>query len=165
MKKIVLATACFLLVMLCNVQSQQKTITDEGRLFSINIPSNWMSTSSKNVWVTVYVFNDSMSTDQLMMISSKNGKNLKDAYKANKKGQAGLKNFKLIEEGDSQINGEPCKWMVYTFNGKDGTAVKGKQCTLVKSGKGFILQYILLETKFDAGKEAFEKVITTLKLI
>ncbi len=164
MKKIAVLLALFVVMHFENMNAQ-KTITDEAGAFSINLPSNWMNTSSKNVWVTVYVFNDSIGTDQLMVIYSKNGKNLKDAYKVNKKAQADLKNFKLVEEGDSQINGEPCKWMLYTFNGKDGTAVKGKQYTLVKSGKGFIVQYILLEPKFDTSKEGFEKIITTIKLL
>ena len=164
MKKIAVLLALFVVMHFENMNAQ-KTITDEAGAISINLPSNWMNTSSKNVWVTVYVFNDSIGTDQLMVIYSKNGKNLKDAYKVNKKAQADLRNFKLVEEGDSQINGESCKWMLYTFNGKDGTAVKGKQYTLVKSGKGFIVQYILLEPKFDTSKEGFEKIITTIKLL
>jgi hypothetical protein len=163
MKKFVLVSACFLMAILSNVCSQQ-TITDESHLFSIDIPSGWLHTATVNKWVSVFTFCDSLKqTDQLIVIYSKNGNNLKDAYKGNKKAQSELKNFKLIEEGDGQINGEPCKWMVYTFT-SEGVLVNGKQYTLKKGGHGFTLQYILLSPQFEISKDVFEKVVSTFKL-
>jgi hypothetical protein len=102
----------------------------------------------------------------LYLIYSKNNPaDLAHSYKENKKAFLKKKDFKLIEEGDGQINGESCKWMLFTFATEDGSIIKGKQYTLKKSGRGFILQYLLQESKFESSKVAFEKIIASLKLI
>jgi hypothetical protein len=163
MKKSFILTAFISAILFSNI-SAQKAITDDGKNYTIEIPAGWVHGSSTNAWVSVFIFNDSVNVaEQLVVINSKNLADLSHAYKENKKAQMKLKNFKLLEEGESNISGEPTKWMVYTFSGDDGSLHKGKQYTIKKSGRGYILQFILLEPKFDAKKETFEKIIGTLK--
>jgi hypothetical protein len=162
-------TIFLMLLTLVSVHSypqQNKTMGDDEKRYSLVVPTSWARTISNSVFVSVIFYNDTAFKDeQLYVIYSKNSNNLKGAYNANKKSQSELKNFKLIQEADGNINGESCKWLEYTFTSDDGSIFKGKQYTLKKGTYGFTVQFTLPEALYSAKKDNFEKIISSLKLI
>ncbi len=171
MKKIIYSIGILLSVVSFKSYSQQtKTVGDDDQRYTIEVPSSWKRTVNDTkmggtLLVSVVYLNDSINNtgEQLVIIYGKNANSLKDAYKDNKKGQSKLDGFKLIQEGDNEINGVPSKWFMYNMTEK-GILLKGKYYTLVKSGYCFQVFYILPDNRFDAVKDNFEKIISTLKL-
>jgi len=164
MKNKILLLIGLLFIVLLKVNSQQ-TVSDESKRYTIEIPFGWVYAVSKNVVVSVLICSDTINaSERLNITDTKNPYNLEKAYKVNKDAFSGLKNFKIVQEGDGELGGQPSKWFIYTFTNKEGTvSMKGKQCTVKNSGRGFSIQYILKEARFDVVKETFEKAISTIK--
>jgi len=166
MKTSTLFLTFLMLALTLNLYSQQtQTVTDEGKSYSVEIPSGWVHGVSKNIYVSVLVCSDTLHAGEILNITdAKNSSNLEKAYKVNKNAMSDLKKFTILEEGNSTIGGQESKWFAYTFDSKDGTVhMKGKYYTVKYSGRGFSIQYLMPEKRFDEMKGTFEKMISTLK--
>jgi len=164
MKKIALILTSLFFTGFCNIYSQQQTISDDDNYYSINIPSGWVHAYSKNKIISVLMCSDTVNTNERLSINAtKNYYNLAKTYKTNKDAFKDFKNFKLIQEGDGTIGGQPSKWFVYTFDASDGQKMQGKQITSIKSGKTYIIQYVVTQKRHDAIRDTFDNMIASLK--
>jgi hypothetical protein len=166
MKRIILVITAALFVYTYNLNAQQTMkVSDEPNSYTIEIPAGWVHATSKNAYVSVLMCSDTVNTgERLSIIDAKNSYNLEKANKVNQDAFKKFKNFKVSQEGDGTLGGQPCKWFEYTFTSDDGNiSMKGKYYTVKNSGRGFSIQYVLKQDRFDIMKDTFEKCIGTFK--
>jgi hypothetical protein len=163
MKKLVLVWSCFLFSGIYNAYSQQQAVSDDDKHYSLNIPAGWVHASSKNAIITVFMCSDTIHPeDRLSIMMTKSIYNLAKTYKTNKDAYKDVKNYKFIQEGDASIGGQPSKWFLCTFSREDGVNMKGIQNTVLTSGKSYIIQYFIPEERYDAEKDVFEKIVSSM---
>ncbi len=167
MKKTFLSSVVALFIALpIQVYSQQTEIVkDPTKLYTIAIPSGWNYSGTKSKYISTLKCSETESSaEKLTFIASKNDNNLLNAYEENKKSLSEFKAFKILQEGDIKLYGEPCKWFMYTFTSQDGTVkMKGKYYTVMHSGSGFLILYSITEQQYDFVQATFDKIVTTLK--
>ncbi len=153
-----------LMVVASNKGFPQQTISDEGNRYSINIPPGWVYASSKNPIVSVLMSCDTLHPRERLTITYCRGiGSLQKVYNDNKKSMTELKKFRLMEEGEGMLDGEDCKWFVFTAEIIEGVVWKGRQYT-IKPNKVFLIQYFVPEDRFVTVKDTFEQIISTFKL-
>jgi hypothetical protein len=145
------------------IQKQTKTVSDTGNLYTVEIPADWIHSSSANVLVSIMFIVDPNNPNEMLSVSAtKVPFNLSSSYKTNKDALKSYKKFKVLEEGTGKISDQDCMWFICTWTTKEGDAMKGKQYTIKHNGRDYCIQYHVKESHFDRIKEPFEKIIFTL---
>ena len=166
MKKISLSLAILGLAVSSNIFSQQtKTVSDKRDLFTVDIPESWVAASeAKSIITLMYIIDPDYLDEKLSISTTSVPQNLAGSYKINKGALKDFKKFVVLEEGEGKLNDQDCMWFVCTWATKEGDQMKGKQYTLKYEGKNYCIQYHVKESRFDAVKEPYEKIISSLKL-
>lgn len=166
MKKLSLLLTILGLAVSSNIFSQQtKTVSDKRDLFTVDIPESWVAASeAKSIITLMYIIDPDYLDEKLSISTTSVPQNLAGSYKINKGALKDFKKFEVLEEGEGKLDDQDCMWFICTWATKEGDKMKGKQYTLKYKGKNYCIQYHIKESRFDAVKEPYEKIISSLKL-
>ncbi|MBD3242528.1 MAG: hypothetical protein GF331_18205 [Chitinivibrionales bacterium] len=158
--------ACILLaVSLTAYAGETKTVSDEDKQYTIELPSDWVHSVQNNRFVSVMACqaNDTAKmNERLNVVVSKSGGRLKSAYKDLIDEFENFDEFEALQEGEGQLADQPCRWFVYTMaGGEPGKKMKGKQYVLIKDRRLFNIGYLAPEERFDDAQREFEQMVAT----
>jgi hypothetical protein len=164
-KTFLLSVVALFIAIPFQVHAQTEIVKDETKLYTIVVPSGWNHSGTKSKYISTLKCSETTGSSQILtFIASKNENSLLKAYEENKQSFSEFKAFEVLQEGDMDLDGEPCKWFTYTFTSKDGSVkMKGKYYTVMHSGNGFLILYTVTAEQFDLVQTAFDKIVATLK--
>jgi hypothetical protein len=75
-------------------------------------------------------------------------------------------NTKIIEKGDTTLNGRKFKWLIESHNSPDGKKLQlhNYDFVTIRDGKTFILTMTTFSNYFDTSKPLFDKIAGSFKL-
>jgi hypothetical protein len=163
-RSIILSTLLLLLFSLKLASQEIKTVSSEGNLYTLEIPSTWITEAGAKGIVNLLFLGDPAHNGEMLGISATNSPmNLGKSFKTNRDALKDYKKFNIIEEGTGKLGGQDCMWLICNWTSKEGLAVRCKQYSLAYNGKNYCIQYQVDDNEYDRVSGSFEKVIETLK--
>lgn len=150
-----------------------KEYKNTAESYSIKYPSDWTQEVQNNGWV-ITMFKSQPENPQDTFIENTNvivekaqGYTLAQYYKANldtMKGPSALKEFKIVQAGDTKINNNPAKVITYTHT-YEKIKLKVKAYFLCNGKNGYVITSTASPDSFKAYEPEFDRISKSFKFI
>ena len=170
--RIILFTLLFSIVIKTNGQSLS-IYKDSVNHFLIKIPNEWKYGQNKNypsikliAYRTPSSMTDTSKDNFNLNILETLNSNLDETYSEFLKSIKNIENFKLLDFGDSVINGEKFKWLIETHRySSDNIQMHNYDFVTYQNDKTYIITFTTFSNRFDIIKPTFITIANSFTLL
>ena len=155
-------------VLLCSFTSTNQKVISKQYGFSIEVPNDYTYQKDFGEMVPVMIYTPVEGDkddfrESINVTSEKFDGDADTYYQANVMGMNNvLKDFKQVENGRKEVNGQPTHWLIYSFTYGE-KKIKVLAYCFSFNNRGYVVTCSASPDSFDRYKEAFIKVAETFK--